>query len=80
MKKVELLDCTLRDGGSLNNWMFGEETIIGILQSLNDSHIDIIETGFIDNNSKEDKNSCINPTDKYFNQLCKKIKNKKCKA
>ncbi|MBQ4077584.1 aldolase catalytic domain-containing protein [bacterium] len=80
MKKVELLDCTLRDGGSLNNWKFGEKTIIGILQSLNDSRIDIIEAGFIDNNSTEDNNSCTNPTDKYFNQLCKKIKNKNCKA
>lgn len=80
MKKVELLDCTLRDGGSLNNWKFGEETIIGILQSLNDSHIDIIETGFIDNNSKENDNCTLNPSNNFFNNLCKKIKNKKCKT
>lgn len=80
MKKVELLDCTLRDGGSLNDWMFGEQTIIGIFQSLNDSHIDIVETGFIDNNSVENNNRSTNPSDRYFNQLCRRIKNKTCKA
>lgn len=80
MKKIELLDCTLRDGGSVNNWMFGEKSIVGIFQSLNDANIDIIETGFIDNNSKEENNRSLNPSDKFFNNLCKKIRNKKCKA
>ena len=27
MGKVSLLDCTLRDGGYVNDWMFGAETI-----------------------------------------------------
>ncbi len=30
MKKVELLDCTLRDGGFVNHWHFGEDCILNI--------------------------------------------------
>lgn len=80
MKNIELLDCTLRDGGSLNNWEFGEDNIINIFQFLNDANIDIIETGFIDNNYSENNNSTSNPSNVFFDNLCKKIKNKKCKA
>lgn len=29
MEKVTLLDCTLRDGGYVNDWQFGEEAIKG---------------------------------------------------
>ena len=30
MGEVYLLDCTLRDGGYINDWRFGEEAIKGI--------------------------------------------------
>ena len=80
MKNIKLLDCTLRDGGSLNNGMFGYSSILNIVQFLNDANIDIIETGFIDNNISENQNSSINPNTKFFNNLTKKITNKKCKA
>jgi len=47
MKKVKLLDCTLRDGGYINNWNFGESKITNILEKLQASNMDIIECGFI---------------------------------
>ena len=47
MKKIKLLDCTLRDGGYVNNWHFGEENIKNIIKKLNQSNIDIIECGFL---------------------------------
>ena len=31
MGKVYLLDCTRRDGGYVNDWQFGEETIKGAM-------------------------------------------------
>lgn len=46
-KQVYLLDCTLRDGGYVNNWNFGVEAINGIVTKLEDAGVDIIELGFI---------------------------------
>ena len=42
-----ILDCTLRDGGYVNEWDFKPEQALKITQSLVDSRIDIIECGFI---------------------------------
>lgn len=47
MKNIKLLDCTLRDGGYINNWNFGLDNIKKIIRNLNDSNIDIIECGFL---------------------------------
>ena len=55
MNKIQILDCTLRDGGYINNWEFGEATIKSITNKLESALIDIIEVGFmtektVDNN------------------------------
>jgi Isopropylmalate/homocitrate/citramalate synthases len=47
MRSIKLLDCTLRDGGYINSWRFGEQTIYHILKRLSSSNIDIIECGFL---------------------------------
>ena len=47
MKKVRLLDCTLRDGGFVNHWQFGEDCIINIFERLELAGIDIIEVGYL---------------------------------
>lgn len=47
MGKISLLDCTLRDGGYVNNWRFGSRNISGIVRGLVDAGIDIIELGFL---------------------------------
>lgn len=47
MNGVSILDCTLRDGGYLNNWHFGSNVIRGILRKLAQSRVDIIECGFL---------------------------------
>ncbi len=47
MSNIKLLDCTLRDGGYINNWNFGEEEIRDILFNLAKSGTDIIECGFL---------------------------------
>lgn len=44
---IKILDCTLRDGGYLNDWNFGKATIQSILVNLNRSKIDFIECGFL---------------------------------
>ena len=52
MTEIKLLDCTLRDGGYINDWEFGNENIINIFERLVSSHIDIIEVGFLDQKRK----------------------------
>ena len=44
---VQVLDCTLRDGGYVNNWEFGKQAIGSILEKLNGAGIDIVECGFL---------------------------------
>lgn len=34
MNKISLLDCTLRDGGYINDWKFGEKAIHEITKNL----------------------------------------------
>ena len=44
---IQILDCTLRDGGYVNDWGFGRKTIPSILDKLARANIDIIECGFL---------------------------------
>ncbi len=47
MNSIQILDCTLRDGGYINNWRFGSKVIKTIMKYLNESHVDIVECGFL---------------------------------
>lgn len=47
MEKIRLLDCTLRDGGYINGWDFGEKTIRKIIAELVRAGTDLIEAGFL---------------------------------
>lgn len=47
MSDIKILDCTLRDGGYINEWNFGNSNIKKIIRSLEDANIDIVECGFI---------------------------------
>lgn len=49
MGKIQILDCTLRDGGYVNNWEFGEDAIHAICRTLADVGVDIAELGFMRN-------------------------------
>jgi 4-hydroxy 2-oxovalerate aldolase len=44
---AKLLDCTLRDGGYVNDWNFGRENIRSIKENLEQSGVEIIEVGFL---------------------------------
>ena len=48
MGNVYLLDCTLRDGGYINDWAFGHDAITGIFERLVSAGVDVIEVGFLD--------------------------------
>jgi Isopropylmalate/homocitrate/citramalate synthases len=48
MNSLKVLDVTLRDGGCVNDFNFGQVYMDLILQALEQSEIDIIELGYID--------------------------------
>lgn len=62
MELVKVLDCTLRDGGYINNWEFGKSAIEGILYNLAESGVDIIECGFIRDVKTYNENSTVFPS------------------
>lgn len=47
MKGIQVLDCTLRDGGRILNCEFDDTTIMGMSKELAASGIDIVEMGFL---------------------------------
>lgn len=47
MGNISLLDCTLRDGGYVNDWNFGKACIEEFAGRLADAGIDVMELGFI---------------------------------
>jgi len=49
MNNIHILDCTLRDGGYCNEWVFGFDNIQRITYGLIEANIEIIECGFITN-------------------------------
>lgn len=61
MGTIQLLDCTLRDGGYLNDWKFGHDNIVSMFERLVDSGIEMIEVGFLDQRRSFDINRTIMP-------------------
>lgn len=61
MSEIRLLDCTLRDGGYVNDWKFGHDNLVSIFQRLVDANIDIIEVGFLDDRRPFDIDRSIMP-------------------
>ncbi len=47
MNNIRILDCTLRDGGYVNNWNFKENNIRFIIENLVRAGCDYIECGFL---------------------------------
>ena len=52
-KKIELLDCTLRDGAYITNSKFGVSAVKGIIKKMQDAHVDIIECGWLKDKAHE---------------------------
>lgn len=56
-KKIELLDCTLRDGAYIVDAKFGTPAIKGIIKKMQDANVDIIECGWLKNTPHEEGTS-----------------------
>lgn len=73
---VRLLDCTLRDGGYVNDWKFGQNNLVSVFERVVAAGVDVIEIGFLDERRPFDKDRSIMPdtdsVDKIFGSLDKK--------
>lgn len=76
MGLIKLLDCSLRDGGYINDWNFGHDNMVSIFERLVESNVDMIEVGFLDNRRQFDINRSIIPNtdcvEKIFGGLDRK--------
>ena len=61
MNQVELLDCTLRDGGYVNDWHFGHNNIVNLFERLVSAGVDYVEIGFMDQRRPFDMDRTITP-------------------
>lgn len=75
MGKIHLLDCTLRDGGYINDWNFGEETIKGFSRKIAQTGIEIYEVGFIKGDSYNPNRSMFPDTASIENVIQPKAEN-----
>ena len=74
-----LLDCTLRDGGYVNNWEFGYDQIVEIFNRLVSSGVEFIEVGFLDESSTYDRGRTVLPDTVSVNRMFEGIdKGKSC--
>ena len=63
MNSINLLDCTLRDGGYINNWHFGEKGIADMTEKLCSTNVDIFEIGFLKNEPYDTNRTVFNDVD-----------------
>lgn len=69
MGEIKLLDCTLRDGGYVNDWEFGHNNLVSIFERLVGAGVDIIEVGFLDERRPFDINRSIMPDTKCVEKI-----------
>ena len=57
MKEIKLLDCTLRDGGYVNNWNFGKSVISRLVNHILIAGVEVIELGYLSTINSGSENS-----------------------
>lgn len=75
MNNFHILDCTLRDGGYINNFMFGHQNIKSIVSRLTRANIDIVECGFLEDGEYDRESSMFSHVDQIEKILPKNREN-----
>lgn len=76
MNNICLLDCTLRDGGYVNNWEFGLSNMLCVFERLVQSGVEFIEVGFLDDRESFNPNRSIQPNTKCYDKIYSAIDKK----
>ena len=66
---LKILDCTLRDGGYINDWKWGYRTARDIIHTLVKANVDIVEVGFLRNVEGYDPDVTVCNTIEELNKL-----------
>lgn len=77
MGNISLLDCTLRDGGYVNNWHFGEKAIFNITKKIVLAGIEYFEIGFLRDVKYDKDYSLFNGNDSVRDMITPKNPNTK---
>ena len=75
MGNVQILDCTLRDGGYVNDFRFGKRVIADIIEKLSKGNIDIVECGFLVSGADDANKSLFGSVEAIKSVLKQKNKN-----
>ena len=75
MGKIHLLDCTLRDGGYVNDWQFGEQSIKGFCKKIAETGIEYVEVGFLKGNEYNPDRAVFPTVESYKNVITPKSEN-----
>lgn len=73
---IEVLDCTLRDGGYLIDAKFGDDVIKGIIEKLYKAGIDVIECGFLNDEPHQEGTTIFNCVEEIIKYLPERRLNK----
>ena len=79
MSKIKLLDCTLRDGGYINDWRFGKKEINQIVKHLDKAKVEIIEVGFLTDMPHTEEYSLFYNSNEV-DRICQDVKTSKIAA
>lgn len=66
---IQLLDCTLRDGGYVNDWNFGLNTTISVIERLVQANVDVVEVGFLDERQPFNIERTIQPDTSCYDKI-----------
>ena len=66
---LTLLDCTLRDGGYVNDWKWGFQEARAIIQALVKAKVDVVEVGFLRNVQKYNSDVTVCNTIEELNRF-----------
>lgn len=75
MKKIELLDCTLRDGGYVNDWSFTYKGMCKFCEKIAKTNVEYTELGFIRDVSYDKEKALFPNAESFKNVIGKKSDN-----
>lgn len=69
MNNIQILDCTLRDGGYINDWRFGFINIKSIISRLTKANVDVVEVGFLEDHEYDRERSFFSDVEQIIDVL-----------